>query len=482
MTHVDRIGSGWRARWAKRENARRRRAHEDAVEAWCLRGVALQRLRAAAEDAPTIRPALPLDLAFDETVVAVQPSTGLVTVPRHVDLPHPELSAIPVAHPDTAPPMPEGSRVTDAGTAVVTDRRVVLVSRKRTREWTYGQLGGLTHHPAVPVTLLHGSNGALVAGLRVPRGAAARFRLRLTMAYADATGQRDAVLTRLDDAVVASRRLPPAAPVLVSATQAPGYHRLTRPAVAAGVALVALAAFAAMADSDPTGQPPTALSTDGGVVVTTTPGADTSIGPAASSAPAADPVAPGRVAPRPAPAGLAGGWFMPPPVDRRAPLPSDRATTPVPQTAGPPGRVPTPGGMPSPTLGPTAPPPASPTPTPTPTPTPVQRCGAPENPFGYTYCGGSLIHEPAVEVCGYFVCVDGFWAGHGYLTQCGDGTVGMVGGRYGSCPDRPGRKQPVYGMAFHGGPVLPPATALPPAAAPGGAAQRQTVTTTLPVA
>ncbi|NYF57163.1 hypothetical protein [Micromonospora purpureochromogenes] len=445
MTHVDRTGSGWRVRWAKRENARRRRAHEDAVEAWCLRGVALQRLRAAAEDPPTIRPALPLDLAPDETVVAVQPSTGLVTVPRHADLPHPELSAIPVAHPDTAPPMPEGSRVTDAGTAVVTDRRILLVSRKRIHEWTYGQLGGLTHHPAVPVTLLYGPNGALVAGLRLPRGAAARFRLRLTMAYADATGQRDAVLTRLDDAVVASRRLPPAAPVLVSATQAPGYHRLTRPAVAAGVALVALAAFAAMTGSDPTGHPPTARPTDGPVVVTTTPGADTSIGPAASSAPAVDPAAPGRVAPRPAPAGLAGGTFMPPPADRRAPLPSDRATTRVPPDAEPTGRVPTPGGVPAPTRAPTA----------SPTPAPSQRCGAPENPLGYTYCGGSLIHEPAAEVCSYFVCVDGFWAGRGYLTRCGDGTVGMVGGRYGSCPDRTGRKQPVYGTALHGGPAGP---------------------------
>ncbi|MEU5943547.1 hypothetical protein ABZ807_31285 [Micromonospora sp. NPDC047548] len=452
MTHVDRTGVGWRARWAERENARRRRAHEDAVEAWCQRGVDLQRLRAAAEDPPTIRPALPLDLAYDETVVAVQPSTELVTVPRHADLPHPELSAIPVAHPDTAPPLPEGSRVAGASTAVVTDRRIVLVSRKRTYEWTYAQLGGLTHHPAVPVTLLHGPNGALVAGLRVPRGAAARFRLRLTMAYADATGQRAAVLTRLNAAVVASRRLPPAAPVLVSAAQAPGYHRLIRPGVAAGVALVATAAFAAMADSDPIGHPPTVLPTDGGVVVTTTPGAGTSIGPAASSAPAVGRVAPGRVAPRPAPAGLAGGWFMPPPVDRRAPLPSDRATTPVPQP-GPPGRVPTPGTVPSPTPRPTAPPPASPTPTPT--PTPVQRCGAPENPLGYTYCGGSLIHEPAVEVCSYFVCVDGFWAGHGYLTQCGDGTVGMVGGRYGRCPDRRGRKQPVYRMALHAGPVVP---------------------------
>ncbi|MGC1212146.1 MAG: hypothetical protein WA890_12875, partial [Micromonospora sp.] len=200
-------------RWATRENARRRRAHEDAVEAWCLRGIRLQRLRASAEDHPSIRPAVPVDLAHDETVVAVQPSTGLLTVPRHADLPRAELSAVPVEQPESSSALPEGSRVTEAGTAVVTDRRVILVGRRRTRQWTYAELSGLTHHPTVPVTLLHGPTGALVAGLRVPRGAAARFRLRLTLAYADATGQRRAVLARLDEAVAANRRTRPPSPV-----------------------------------------------------------------------------------------------------------------------------------------------------------------------------------------------------------------------------------------------------------------------------
>ncbi len=390
-----------------------------------------------------------MDLAYDETVVAVQPPTGLLGVPRHAGLAPAVLSAIAVAQPEPAPPLPEGSRVTDAGTAVVTDRRIVLVSRKRTHQWTYAQLSGLTHHPTVPVTLLHGPNGALVVGLRVPRGAAARFRLRLTLAYADATGQRHGVLARLDEAVAANRRTLPVAPVLVSAAHAPGYARLTQPAVAAaGAALVVLAAFAATMTPDPTGQPATALST-GGVVVpaTTTPGTDTGIGPVASNTPAVDPIVPGGPAPAPAPGGMAAGGRMPPPVDRRALLASDCATGGVPQTSRPTGPASTPGGTPSPTPAP----PGSPTPTPTPTPAPapapaVERCGVPQNPFGYTYCDGPLIHEPAADVCSYFVCVDGFWAGRGYLIQCGDGTVGMVGGRYGSCPDRPGRKQPVYGV------------------------------------
>ncbi|PWU43482.1 hypothetical protein DLJ46_31515, partial [Micromonospora globispora] len=193
-----------------------------------------------------------------------------------------------------------------------------------------------------------------------------------------------------------------------------------------------------------------------------TPGVDTGIGPVASSTPSADPVLPGRPAARPEPAGIAAGDPIRQPVDRRVFFPSDRPASRTPQTAGPAGRGP----GPSPTPSRTPPPIPSPTvrPTPTPTATQVDRCGAPENPFGYTYCGGSLIQQPALDVCRYFVCVDGFWAGEGYLMRCGDGTVGMVGGPYGSCPDRSGRKEPVYGVALHGrptpgvttGPVLVP--------------------------
>ncbi|MGC1211571.1 MAG: hypothetical protein WA890_09965, partial [Micromonospora sp.] len=166
--------------------------------------------------------------------------------------------------------------------------------------------------------------------------------------------------------------------------------------------------------------------------------------------PSAEPVLPGRPAPQPAPAGVAAGDRIRQPVDRRVSFPADRPASRAPQTAGPAARVPSPSPAPSRTTSPVPTPTALPTPTPTPTP---DRCGAPENPFGYTYCGGSLIHQPALDVCRYFVCVDGFWAGEGYLMRCGDGTVGMVGGRYGSCPDRSGRKLPVYGVALHDRPT-----------------------------
>ncbi|MFR9778119.1 hypothetical protein ACL02O_18955 [Micromonospora sp. MS34] len=459
---MDRAGRGWRARWARRENARRRRAHEDAVEAWCLHGVRLRRLRAAAEERPEIHAAVPLDLALGETVVAVQPSTGLVTVPRHADLPPPELSAIPLMVPERAPALPDGTRVTDAGTAVLTDRRIVLVGRNSARQWSYAELSGLTHHPGLPLTLLHGPTGALVAGLRVPRGAAPHFRLRLTLAYADATGQRAAVLARLDGAVAANRRTPPPAPVLVSGAHAPGYARLTRPAVTAAAAavLVAVAALAATTGPDRTRRPPTALPTGGRVTVGPTD--DAGIGPAPSGEPTGEPVVPGRPAPTSEASGGVGGGRMLPP-RHRAPHPVNPNPGRGPQT-GPPSR---PAPAPSPAVPSRTPRPSPsatvpPSPSPSPTAKPVDRCGAPENPLGYTYCAGALVHEPAADVCHWFTCVDDFWAGHGYLMRCADGAVGMVGGRYGTCPERSGRKQPVYvsrvrGLPARAGALLVPA-------------------------
>ncbi|WP_091339139.1 hypothetical protein [Micromonospora rhizosphaerae] len=438
---MDGTESGWRARWASRENARRRRAYEDTVEAWCLRGVRLQRLRAAAEDIPgRTRAGVPVDLPDDENVILVQPSTGLIQVPAVDDTvpPVPELSVIPVerAEPEARPP--RGLRVVDAGIAVVTDRRLLLLGRKDDREWTYAELSGLAHDGSVPITLLYTHDGE-VAGLRVPLGSAARFRLRLTLAYADATGQRGAVLARLDEAVAANRQSRPAAPVVATAEQAPARARLARPALAAASMLFVALAFATMTGSEAQYRPPTALPAHGGIpAVLATPSPATEVGPAASSAP--EP--PGTTTtPGTDPEAGAEGQILRP-VGLVVPLPAATATARNPRDVPP---APAPGPVDRPRRpSPTPSAPASPTPS---APTPTDRCGAPENPYGYNYCGGALVFEPAADVCSYFVCVDGFWAGEGYLIRCGDGTVGMVSGKIGTCPDRQGRKDPVYGMA-----------------------------------
>lgn len=139
--------------------------------------------------------------------------------------------------------------------------------------------------------------------------------------------------------------------------------------------------------------------------------------PSTGTAPSAPPTAPDPTASRTADPDATTGAPAPGPVDSGAPRPVPTPSLVGPAPAGSPG-------MPS--------------------SVPADRCGAPENPYGYTYCGGVLVHDPAPDICRWFTCVDGFWQGRGYLTVCEDGRLGMVGGRTGSCPERAGRKEPVY--------------------------------------
>jgi hypothetical protein len=70
-------------------------------------------------------------------------------------------------------------------------------------------------------------------------------------------------------------------------------------------------------------------------------------------------------------------------------------------------------------------------------------CGAPANPFGYTFCGGQVITAPDPAVCDYFNCIPYFPNGKGYMEQCRDGMYSMSGGRRGACSSHGGEAQPV---------------------------------------
>jgi hypothetical protein len=70
-------------------------------------------------------------------------------------------------------------------------------------------------------------------------------------------------------------------------------------------------------------------------------------------------------------------------------------------------------------------------------------CGAPANPFGYTFCGGQVITAPDSAVCSYFNCIPNFPNGKGYMEQCRDGMYSMSGGRSGACSSHGGENQSV---------------------------------------
>jgi hypothetical protein len=72
-------------------------------------------------------------------------------------------------------------------------------------------------------------------------------------------------------------------------------------------------------------------------------------------------------------------------------------------------------------------------------------CGAPQNPYGYNFCGtGGYVTSPAGDVCSYFNCIGNFWNGHGYMVECNDGTYSMSGGIRGACSYHHGEDRPVY--------------------------------------
>lgn len=120
--------------------------------------------------------------------------------------------------------------------------------------------------------------------------------------------------------------------------------------------------------------------------------------------------------------------------------PTQRPTvTPAPPTATNTARS---TDTPKPTATP-IPPTATPIP-PTATAVVVNTCGAPSNPFGYQFCGGSVITSPPNNFCSYFNCIASFWNGRGYVMQCGDGTFGKSGGISGSCSGHGGNSRALY--------------------------------------
>ncbi|MFI6238709.1 hypothetical protein ACIBEF_02395 [Micromonospora sp. NPDC050795] len=378
MAKTESTGSTWRYRWAHRQNVRRVSTYRGAETAWRRRDDELRQLRALAADfqgSAAAGAGLALELAADEVVLWVLPAAQLVEVRHTAVLPAPDLTVAPRTGP-LRPRRPDGVRVTDAGMAVITSRRLVLLGGRGRRDWAYGRITGLSHDPAAPVTLIQVLDRRRISGLLLPTDAAPDFRFKLTLAFADAIEQRAAVIAQLDELIAEHAQLKPFRPAAATPGQArlssfvPGGRRSI--AVAAAIALLVPAALIESNPSDPRG------------------GAE--VAAAATPAPTVS-AAPARIGP-------ALALKPPPPKPTKSPRPSPSATQ------GP-------------------------------------RCGAPENPLGYDFCGGTRIRKPAAEVCDWFDCVPQFWAGRGYLVQCRDGSVSLAGGRSTACAEHQGVRRTI---------------------------------------
>ncbi|QLQ39489.1 hypothetical protein [Micromonospora robiginosa] len=383
MAMTDSTGSTWRYRWAHRQNERRQRAFRAADEAWRRRDDELRRRRTLAvsfHGSERAGVGLPMELAPGEVVFWTLPAAQLVEVRHTAVLPAPDLTVDPDP-PVLRPRRPEGVRVVDAGLAVLTNRRLVLLGGRGRRDWTYGRMTGLSHDPAAPVTLIQVLDRRRTSGLLLPTGAVADFRFTLTLAFADAIEQRAAVVAELDELLAEHAELRPQRPAVLTPAQARFSARLPggRRTVAVGAAL-ALAVPAMLVESNP----PTRAGSERAAAAT----------PAATGTPAPPAVAPAvQVRPSTSPQ---------PHRSRSAP----RGTDPQPAAE--------------------------------------RRCGAPPNPFGYDFCGGNRIRKPAAGICDWFECVPGFWSGRGWLVQCRDGAVSRTGGQRDVCAGHRGLRRSVW--------------------------------------
>ncbi|RQX00180.1 hypothetical protein [Micromonospora globispora] len=395
MAKTDSTGSTWRYRWAHRQNERRQRTFREADEAWRRRDEELRRLRALAESFQGTADAgdgLPMELAPGEVVFWTMPGAQLVEARHSPVLPAPELTVDPDRS-GVRPRRPDGLKVTDAGLAVLTNRRLVLLGGRARRDWAYGRMTGLAHDPAAPVTLIQVLDRRRTSGLLLPTGAVADFRFKLTLAFADAIEQRAAVIAELDELIAEHEQMQPFRPAIVTPAQArlsevvPGGRRT----VAVGVA-IALVVPAMLFESDPPVRPGSE------VAAAATP---------ASATPAPRPVAP-----------IVQVETTTGPKPRRTTPPSGTATPSATATQS--------------------------TRSASPQPTGERRCGAPANPYGYDYCGGFRIRQPAEGICDYFECAPNFWSGRGYLVQCQDGMVSLTGGQAEPCAGHDGVRRTVW--------------------------------------
>ena len=328
--------------------------------------------------AATAGAGLPLELAAGEVVLWALPAAQLVEVRHTAVLPAPDLTVAPAGR-ALRPRRPDGVKVVDAGMAVITSRRLVLLGGRGRRDWAYGRMTGLAHDPAAPVTLIQVLDRRRTSGLLLPADAAADFRFKLTLAFADAIEQRAAVLAQLDELIAEHDQLRPFRPGGGHPRAGPAHRaRAGRPA-------------------DRRGGRRHRAAGAGGAASSRTRRTRRRRGGRRRRHPGAHPTRRRRAdrARRPAPAHATAA-------EADASVHARRAS----RDRGP-------------------------------------RCGAPANPLGYDFCGGTRIRRPAAEVCDWFDCVPQFWAGRGYLVQCRDGSVSLTGGRPDVCAGHDGLRRTV---------------------------------------
>jgi hypothetical protein len=392
--------SGWRQRWAAQETARRLTQYHESLRRWEAVQAQLRWHRELAESAAsrptTTRPELKLrkgEEVFWESggVVMVEVADTLsLFSPVHTVF-SPTLASGGYVH----LPRTQGSE-RDSGHVVVTNQRVFFDGVRGNREWLFAQLTGVAHGLATPMTFMRVSNRQRLSGLVLDGTAALAFQFFLSLGIAVHRNDRAGFVAHLSQLESHHAGQRPSLPVAVAPEEAPsrglsglrlgrtilfgrpGAPALRKVAPSFLLALVVVCAWAAFA-APPSAKRPTSSSAAAVTQTTLTPA--TVVMPSPTSSPSV------VVIPSPSTAAAATTAAAPPP------------------------------------------------PPPPPAPPANSLCGAPPNPWNFTFCaGGSTISSPPTDFCSYFNCIDSFWKNtNGYVMECKDHMFSHSGGVQGSC-------------------------------------------------
>ncbi|WP_433332324.1 hypothetical protein [Spirillospora sp. CA-294931] len=380
-----------RARWAARENERRRHAHEAALGRWHSDETLLRAMIRAAQFPHAITPP-PIPLKRGEFPLWSSSDVYMVEPDAYVPLAAADHRAFSLETFGTAPGRPP-HRIRDHGIALVTDRRVLFRGTGGTREWAHAKIVAIHHDPHSPCTLIHVANRKRTSGLLLHPSEVPAFRFAFTQGVAEHADDRAAFVAHLEALHENHRHAFPPPPLLARPEETPApAGRIVAGVVAGVLALVVLIGLIGLVVAGQ--QPPNREAT------LTSP--STSASPTSPT-----PKPPTRTTHAKPPQTITS--TRPPPVESTRPPPVE-STRPPPVRSAKPEKL----------------------------------CGAPSNPHGYSFCSGKRIYEPAPDVCGHFDCIPAFTTGKGYMIQCKDRKVSMSGGRPGACSHHGGVLRPVH--------------------------------------
>lgn len=228
------VARSWRDRWAERETRRRQAAYQQSLAEWQSDDSELVKMITAAKSyqGATDAGASTVVLKRGERVFYSLPHVSLVEVQRAPGQYTGGYSGFSFRLTRNVRYHVGGSRgtyvqgaeqlkITDEGSATITNQRVVFAGAKNAREWSYSKLVSIEHDDQRPVTMIGVSSRQKISGLVYPVDAASGFRFGLSLALAHSRDDVAGFVKSLESEQTALRGSQPQAPAPARPEEAP---------------------------------------------------------------------------------------------------------------------------------------------------------------------------------------------------------------------------------------------------------------------